>query len=47
MMEQILYVLEYNAVKEYALTTGFDVTTASLAATEVSNLAKTGAMPRV
>ena len=29
-----LYVLEYNAVKEYALTTGFDVTTASLAATE-------------
>ena len=25
-----LYVLEYNAVREYALTTGFDVTTASL-----------------
>ena len=29
-----LYVLEYNAVREYALTTGFDVTTASLSTTE-------------
>jgi VCBS repeat-containing protein len=29
-----LYVLEYNAVKEYALTTAFDVTSGSLSATE-------------
>ena len=29
-----LYVLEYNEVNEYALTTGFDVTTASLTTTE-------------